>query len=229
MLNVHTAPRTTAGSSVGPSSGSVTRRKRCHRVAPSTSAASSTSFGIDVSAPRTTTIMNGKPSHVFVATFAANAVEKCANHDTGSAPSARRSAFTAPNCRWNIPFHASAVTYDGTAHGRMRSTRYAARMRMSGRESAIPSARPSARWSATFTDRPHHRHEQRQVERPVREERTAARGEDAQVVREPDVAHVVVGPGEERRRRAGGEREDDEDDEPRAPRARRTGRRGATS
>ena len=36
---------------------------------------------------------------------------------------ARGCAFMAPNCRWNIPFQASAVTYDGTAHGKMRSTR----------------------------------------------------------------------------------------------------------
>src|SRR5580704_4840755 len=150
MLNVHTAPRTTAGSSVGPRSGSVTRRNRCQRVAPSTSAASSTSFGIDVSAPSTTTIMNGNPSHTFVATFAANAVEKCAKKETGSTPTRWSSAFTAPNWRWNIPFQASAVTYDGTAHGRMRSTRYAALILNIGRESAMPSARPMATWSVTL-------------------------------------------------------------------------------
>src|SRR6187397_1223817 len=83
MLNVQTEPRTTAGRSVGRSSGSVTRRNACQRVAPSTSAASSTSFGIEVSAPITTTIMNGNPSHTFVATFAVKAVENFANHDTG--------------------------------------------------------------------------------------------------------------------------------------------------
>src|SRR3954470_2995357 len=87
MLNVHTEPSTTAGSSVGRRSGRVTRRNACQRVAPSTSAASSTSFGIDVSAPITTTIMNGKPSHTLVATFAVNAVENFANQETGSAPS----------------------------------------------------------------------------------------------------------------------------------------------
>src|ERR1700684_1100424 len=83
MLNVHTLPSTTAGKRVGRSSGTVTPQKRCQRVAPSTSAASRTSFGIDVRAPRVTTIMKGKPSHVFVATFAANAVEKWENHETG--------------------------------------------------------------------------------------------------------------------------------------------------
>src|SRR4051812_12909282 len=103
MLNVHTEPRTTAGSNVGRRSGSVTSRNACQRVAPSTSAASSTSFGIDVSAPITTTIMNGKPSQTFVATFAVNAVENLANQDTGSAPTATRIAFTAPNWRWNMP------------------------------------------------------------------------------------------------------------------------------
>ena len=75
-----------------------------------------------MSAPITTTIMNGKPSHTLVATFAVNAVENFANQDTGSTPSATRIAFTAPNWRWNMPFHASAVTYDGTAHGRIKRT-----------------------------------------------------------------------------------------------------------
>ena len=64
-----------------------------------------------MSAPSVTTIMNGKPSHTFVATFAVNAVEKCENHEMGSRAERReRSAFTAPNWRWNMPFHASAVT-----------------------------------------------------------------------------------------------------------------------
>src|SRR4051794_37720833 len=107
MLNVHTEPRTTDGRSVGRKSGRVTSRNACQRVAPSTSAASRTSFEIDVSAPITTTIMNGKPSHTFVAMFAANAVENFENHEIGEAPSAPRIALIAPNWRWNIPFHAS--------------------------------------------------------------------------------------------------------------------------
>src|ERR1700690_2591881 len=109
MLNVQIAPSTTAGRSAGRNKGSVTRQKRCHRVQPSTSAASSTSFEIDVSAPSVTTIMNGKPSHTFVVTFAVSDVENFANHEMGSTCTIARSAFTAPNCLWNIPFHASAV------------------------------------------------------------------------------------------------------------------------
>ncbi len=97
MLNVQMLPRTTAGSMVGLRSGIVTPQKRCQRVAPSTSAASRTSFGIDVSAPSVTTIMKGKPSHTLVATFAENAVAKWENQLTGSAPSHVRIAFTAPN------------------------------------------------------------------------------------------------------------------------------------
>src|SRR5262245_12808143 len=114
MLKVQTQPRTTAGRSDGLRSGSVTSRKRCQRVAPSTSAASRTSRGIAVSAPSTTTIMNGKPSHTFVETFAANAVDHLENQEMGSAPSALSTALIAPNCLWNMPFQASAVTYDGT-------------------------------------------------------------------------------------------------------------------
>src|SRR5271165_4651660 len=110
MLKVHTLPRTTAGSMVGRSSGTVTPQNRCQRVAPSTSAASSTSFEMEVSAPIVTTIMKGNPSHTLVATLAANAVAKCENQLTGSTPSAPSTALTAPNCLWNIPFHASAVT-----------------------------------------------------------------------------------------------------------------------
>src|SRR6476661_895945 len=92
MLNVQIDPRMTAGNNVGRKSGSVTSQNDCQRVAPSTSAASMTSFGIDVSAPMTTTIMKGKPSHTFVATFAVNAPLKLANHDV-SVPS---SALIAP-------------------------------------------------------------------------------------------------------------------------------------
>ena len=110
MLNVQTLPRITAGSIEGRSSGTVTFQKRCQRVAPSTSAASITSFEMLVRAPSVMTIMKGKPSHVLVATFAANAVEKCENQLTGSAPRAERMALMAPNCRWNMPFQASAVT-----------------------------------------------------------------------------------------------------------------------
>jgi hypothetical protein len=82
---------------VGLSSGTVTPQNRCQREAPSTSAASSTSFGIDVSAPSVTTIMKGKPSHTFVATFAVNAVAKWENQLTGGTPSMPSMAFTAPN------------------------------------------------------------------------------------------------------------------------------------
>ena len=59
----------------------------------------------------------------LVVTFAVSEVENFENHEMGSTPTIARSAFTAPNCRWNMPFHASAVTYDGTAHGKMRRTR----------------------------------------------------------------------------------------------------------
>ena len=37
------------------------------------------------------------------------AVEKLANQDTGSKPTASRMALIAPNCRWNMPFQISAV------------------------------------------------------------------------------------------------------------------------
>ena len=75
MLKVQTEPSTMAGTSAGRSSGSVTCRKRCQRLAPSTSAASSRSRGMDCSAPSETTIMKGKPSQVLVVTLAAKAVE----------------------------------------------------------------------------------------------------------------------------------------------------------
>ncbi len=116
MLNVQIAPSVTAGMSVGRIIGSVTSRRRCQRVAPSTLAASSTSSGTAVSAPSVTTIMKGKPSQTLVARLAANAVEKRENQAIGStcAPkawlTARISAVTAPNWRSNIPFHTSAVT-----------------------------------------------------------------------------------------------------------------------
>src|SRR5688572_22112429 len=116
MLNVQIAPSVTAGMSDGRMIGSVTRHIRCQRVAPSTSAASNTSLGTPVSAPSVTTIMNGNPSHTFVATFAVNAVENDANHEIGSMLVPKTSLsdsmmpVIAPNWRWNIPFHDSAVT-----------------------------------------------------------------------------------------------------------------------
>src|SRR5262245_19647018 len=122
MLNVQIAPSRTAGKRFGATIGIVTRQSRCQRVAPSTSAASSTSFGTAVSAASVTTIMNGKPSHTLVAKLAEKALKKRPHHENGSTPTASRSALTAPNCLLNIPRHASAVTYDGTAHGTIKST-----------------------------------------------------------------------------------------------------------
>ena len=67
-------------------------------------------------APRVTTIMNGKPSQTLVATLAAKAVENRENHEMGSTLVPNHShtvaiaALTAPNCRWNIPRQAIAVT-----------------------------------------------------------------------------------------------------------------------
>src|SRR3982750_3889966 len=108
MLKVHTQPKITDGISAGFNKGRVMVLNCTHFEAPSTSAASYSSAGIDCSAPSVTTIMKGKPSHVLVTTLAANEVEKWVNHDTGSIESAFKSAFTAPNCRWNMPFHISA-------------------------------------------------------------------------------------------------------------------------
>ena len=53
--------------------------------------------------------MNGKPSHVFVMTFAENAVAHDENHDTPSRPSAWRSELIAPYSAVNMPFQISAV------------------------------------------------------------------------------------------------------------------------
>src|SRR5438094_10155560 len=99
MLKVHTQPSTTEGISAGFKSGRVMVLNCTHFDAPSTSAASYSSGGIDCSAPSVTTIMKGNPSQVLVATLAAKEVEKWVNHDTGSIDSAWSSAFTAPNWR----------------------------------------------------------------------------------------------------------------------------------
>src|SRR6185503_14714159 len=123
MLNVHAAPSAMAGINVGAIMGKVTKRSRLRRDAPSSSAASMTSGGTPVSAAIATTIMKGNPSHTLVATLAENAVENRANQARGSKPKRSSRALIDPNCLWNIPFHASAVTYDGTAQGTMRSTR----------------------------------------------------------------------------------------------------------
>ena len=53
--------------------------------------------------------MKGKPSQVLVITLAANEVDHWVNQLTGSMPRCPRIALMAPNCRWNMPFHMSAV------------------------------------------------------------------------------------------------------------------------
>ena len=65
--------------------------------------------GIACSAPSVTTIINGKPSQVFVMRFAEKAVVKLANQLTGSRPNRPNSPLIAPNWRWNMPFQISAV------------------------------------------------------------------------------------------------------------------------
>ena len=84
-------------------------RKRCHAEAPSTSAASYMSRGIDSSAPSATTIMKGKPSQVLVTTLAVNAVDHDENHDTSPSPSPCRIELIAPYSPWNMPRQISAV------------------------------------------------------------------------------------------------------------------------
>ena len=109
MLNVQIEPSTIAGPSAGLRWGRVISLNRCQLDAPSTSAASSSSLGIDSSAPNATTIMNGKPSQVLVATLAENALAHDENHDTRSSPSPDRIEFTAPYSPANMPFQISAV------------------------------------------------------------------------------------------------------------------------
>ncbi len=60
---------------------------------------------------------------------------------------------------------------------------------------------------------PENRDEQREVERSVAEQLSPARREDGRVVREAHVAGFVARPGEERRRCARDERQDDEHDD----------------
>src|SRR5258708_7727486 len=75
------------------------------------------------SAPSATTIMNGNPSHVFVITFAENALAHDENHDTSDRPTAWSSELIAPYSP--LP----------TSHLRVK---------------ASASSTPIVTWSATF-------------------------------------------------------------------------------
>src|SRR5690606_41039610 len=78
VASLHLSPYTTlfrslyaneaisSGPTATSSSGSVRLRKRCQELAPSTSAASYISCGIDCSAPVQINIMYGKPSHNWI-------------------------------------------------------------------------------------------------------------------------------------------------------------------
>ena len=72
-LNVHIVPSMMAGTIAGRISGTVTFQNFCHPLAPSISAASYSSLGIDYSAPVATTIMNGHPSQILDSRTAKNA------------------------------------------------------------------------------------------------------------------------------------------------------------
>ena len=109
MLKVQIAPSTTAGARAGRRCGSVMWTKRCQPEAPSTSAASCMSRGIDSRAPSATTIMKGKPSQVLAQTLAVKEVAKSENQETRSRPSDDRMPLTAPYSLWNMPFQMSAV------------------------------------------------------------------------------------------------------------------------
>lgn len=67
MLKVQMVESRTTVVETGRSPGSVTWRKRCQAVAPSISAASYCSEGIDCSPPSRATIMNGTPSQTLTA------------------------------------------------------------------------------------------------------------------------------------------------------------------
>src|SRR5690349_6393853 len=106
LLNVQIEPRINEGRSAGFSRGSVMRKSCDVLLAPSTSAASYKSLGIEVNAPRQTTIMNGTPSHTFVIRFARNAVPNEFIHDMPSRPSRR---LIAPRSGSNIERQLNAV------------------------------------------------------------------------------------------------------------------------
>jgi len=111
-------PRSEAGTIVGLSRGSVIRRNFCHRVSPSTSAASYRSSGMPWSPPEKTIIMNGIPSHTFAAITATRAqgIDPSQSMDPPN-----RASMTPP--RSNIPRHAMMLMYEGTAHGRRKRVR----------------------------------------------------------------------------------------------------------
>ena len=80
---VKTIPKRTAIVAIGSCSGSVTNKSFFTPVAPSTFAASSTSFGIDASPAIMITVANGSSRQACTVVIAASALFGCPSHCGG--------------------------------------------------------------------------------------------------------------------------------------------------
>src|SRR5690606_3794836 len=76
--------------------GTVTYLKRCQRLAPSTSAASYNSQGIDCRPPSSTTIMNDTPSQMFTTMQLMNSQYESDNQGTDGSPMPVMIELTSP-------------------------------------------------------------------------------------------------------------------------------------
>src|SRR6187399_1256967 len=121
LLKLNANDAMSSGATVTSSSGSLMSRNTAQGFAPSTVAASCSSSGIDCSAPVHTRNMYGKPSHRFTSS----------TENLASTGSVSQGMDAPPNSTWLMkpklsfimPAQISAERNDGTAYGRIMSTR----------------------------------------------------------------------------------------------------------
>ncbi len=121
-LNVQITPSSTTVEETVRSPGRVTWRNRCQAVAPSISAASYSSAGIDWRPPSSEIIMNGTPTQVLTRTAAAFWASGSSSQPGSGRCSAESRPLTAPPSA-SISRQEKTVTKVGTAQGRMSSIR----------------------------------------------------------------------------------------------------------
>src|SRR6266545_3583508 len=119
LLKLNANEAIISGATATSSSGRVIRRKTCHAPAPSTRAASTSSPGIDCSAPSETRKKYGNVSQRLtrITDPLAHEASKSQGNDVW------KRLFTTPKSSFRRPLQTSSVRNDGTAYGRTRIVR----------------------------------------------------------------------------------------------------------
>src|SRR5581483_1161563 len=122
LLKLNANDAIISGATATRSSGSVTRRKICHALPPSTRAASVSSPGIDCRAPSDTRKKYGVVSHTLTSTTAMRGQEMNGSHEKTLPPKSHgtcmwKMRFTTPKSSFRRPAQTSSERNPGIAYG----------------------------------------------------------------------------------------------------------------